>query len=324
MQVVWLENDLIRVGVLVGRGADIFEFRYKPKDVNFLLRLPGEIKNPRRVFAQRRDTTNQMEDYYYGGWQEVVPNSAPFNYRGASLGQHGEVWGIPWNYSILKNSPEQVSVKCWVRPMRTPLLVEKTLSITKDSPALTVQTSVTNESDTFFDLMWGQHIAFGLPFLKEGPRIELNAQKMVAEPAMPDHRRFKPGIETHWPEAFTISGEKDDASYIPAEGERPYSDLAFLSGFEDTGRYSIINQEKEIGFGLEWDATLYNYVWFWQERYGTQDAPWWGRTYAVALEPWTSKWTDDPQSAINTDEWLRLGPHEKEETTLTAFSIDNS
>lgn len=324
MQVVWLENDLIRIGVLVGRGADVFEFRYKPGDVNFLLRLPGEIKNPGKVFAQRRDTTNQMEDYYYGGWQETLPNSAPFNYRGASLGQHGEVWGIPWDYSIVTNSPKEVAVKCRTRPMRTPLLVEKTLTITKGSPELKVHSSVTNESNTPFDLMWGQHIAFGLPFLKEGGRIGINAKKMVAGPAMPGHRRFKPGTETEWPQAITTSGARDDASRIPAEEEMPYSDLAFLSGFEDTGRYSIVNEAKKIGFGLEWDASLYKYVWYWQERYATQDAPWWGRAYAIALEPWTSKWTDDPEAAIKRGEWLRLAPNGKEETRLKAFAIDNN
>ena len=164
MQVVWLENDLIKVGVLVGRGADIFEFRYKPADLNLLLRLPGEIKNPQKTFAQRRDTANQMEDYYYGGWQETLPNSTSFNYRGSLFGQHGEVWGIPWEYSIIKNDPEEVSLKCWARPMRTPLRVEKTLSIKKNDPHLEIRSSVMNESKTHFDLMWGQHIAFGLPF----------------------------------------------------------------------------------------------------------------------------------------------------------------
>ena len=96
MRVVWMENDLIKVGVLVGRGSDIFEFRYKPFDVNLLLRLPTDLVNPQQMVSQIRSTENQMEDYYYGGWQEALPNSAPFNYRGAQLGQHGEVWMIPW------------------------------------------------------------------------------------------------------------------------------------------------------------------------------------------------------------------------------------
>lgn len=322
MQVVWMENDLIKVGVLVGRGADIFEFRYKPRDVNFLLRLPGEIKNPNRKFAQLRDTPNQMEDYYYGGWQEVLPNSAPFNYRGASLGQHGEIWGIPWDFSIIRDTDSEVALKCWTRPMRTPLLVEKTLSLTVNSPELRIQSSVTNESSTHFDMMWGQHIAFGIPFLKEGAQVDINAETMVAEPSMPDPRRFKPGIETTWPNAVAIDGEDDDASTIPSAGDAPYAELAYLSEFGETGNYKIMNPENGVGFGLEWDASLFEYVWFWQERYATQDAPWWGNTYAIALEPWTSKWTDDPEAAIKKGDWLTLDPKSTISTTIKAHSID--
>jgi len=324
MQVVWLENDLIRVGVLVGRGADIFEFRYKPADLNFLLRLPGEINNPQKTFPQIRDTANQMEDYYYGGWQETLPNSPSFNYRGSLFGQHGEVWAIPWDYSIINNSPEEVSLKCWVRPLRTPLMVEKTITLTNNSPKLQISSTVSNESNTHFDMMWGQHIAFGLPFLKDGATVEINAKKMETEPNMPDHRRFEPGMETEWPKALNISGEEDNASFIPAENEQPYSDLAYLSGFGDTGRYTIMNKEKKIGFGLEWDASLYEYVWFWQERYGTQDSPWWGNTYAIALEPWTSKSPSDPEGAIQRGDWLRLDPRETKKTSMKAFPVDNN
>ena len=324
MRVIWLENDLIKIGVLVGRGADIFEFRYKPQDLNFLLRLPGDIKNPSQVFAQKRDTNNQMEDYYYGGWQETLPNSEPFNYRGASLGQHGEVWGIPWDYAILEDNDEQVSFKCWTRPMRTPLLVEKTLIITKNSPILNIKASVKNEGHTHYDMVWGQHIAFGLPFLEDETKININATKMIAEPIMDNNRRFKPGIETNWPAAVTVNGQTDDASIIPKAGASPYLDLSYLSGFGEVGKYTIMNTKKQIGFGLEWDASFFKYVWCWQDRYGTLDAPFWGNAYTVALEPWTTKWTDDPQSSIDRGEWLRLEAMETVNTELNAFSVDES
>jgi galactose mutarotase-like enzyme len=324
MQVVWMENEFIKIGVLPGRGADIFEFRYKPANVNLLLRLPGEIKNPRQTFAQLRDTPNQAEDYYYGGWQDCLPNSTPVNYRGASWGQHGEVWGIPWNYSIMENSPEKVTLKCWVRPMRTPLLVEKTLTITNKSAQLNIQTRVMNESNVTFDLMWGQHIAFGLPLLKEGAHIHTNAKKMVSDPNMPDHRRFKPEVVTEWPEAVNIDGGKDDASYIPEDESQPYSEMCYLWGFEDEGNYQIVNEEKGIGFGLKWDASLFEYLWLWQERYATKDAPWWGNTYAVALEPWTAKSSTNPGEEIKKGNRLKLGPGSSIETSLQAYPVDTS
>lgn len=324
MRVVWMENDLVKIGVLVGRGADIFEFRYKRFDQNFLLRLPGEIKNPASIFTQKRDTGSQMEDYYYGGWQDCLPNSAPFTYRGASYGQHGEVWGITWQYSIIEDSADQVTLKCWVRPMRTPLLVEKYLTLKKDSSALTVKSRVTNEGGTHFDMIWGQHIAFGLPFIKDEMEIEVNATFLEAEEQMPEKRRFKPGIKNDWPMAMHIDGKLAPADQVEAAGVNNYSDLAYLSGFGDKGQYSITNHAQGLGFGVEWDARLFKYLWYWLERNGLKSFPWWGNTYTVALEPWTTKWTDDPLSAIENGEWERIESQEYIETEIVAYAIDKN
>jgi hypothetical protein len=322
MKVVWLENEYLKIGILIGRGADIFEFIYKPADLNFLLKIPGEIRNPRIDFAQKRDTDSQMEDYYYGGWQDCLPNSAPFVYRGASYGQHGEVWGIPWHYKIVNNSKELVSIRCWVRPMRTPLLIEKTLILASGSKELTIQTKVINEGNTYFDFIWGQHIAFGLPFLKEGAKINTKASTMISEPNIPGARRFKPGINSIWPEGIDINGFKIDASIIEEEGKNPYSELTYLTGFTE-GSYSILNPTTNLGFGLTWDASLFKYLWMWEERNGIQDSPWWGRVYTVALEPWTAKWTGNPAEGIERGDWERLEASESIDTTLKAFSIDN-
>ena len=41
MQTLILENELLRVVVLVDKGSDIIEFRYKPRDLDFLFFAPG-------------------------------------------------------------------------------------------------------------------------------------------------------------------------------------------------------------------------------------------------------------------------------------------
>ena len=321
MKVVWLENDYLKIGILVGRGSDIFEFRYKPLDCDFMLRLAKGIRNPLQDFSQMRNTPNQFEDYYYGGWQEILPNSPTFNYRGASLGQHGEISLIPWKYSIVENDAEKVSIKLWARPLRLPIKIEKTLKIICDKPTLFIEENIVNESRTHLDIMWGHHIAFGLPFLENGALIQCNAKKMIFEQAMPDSRRFKPGVETDWPSAINLNDQKENASIIPAESEFPYSELSYLSGFGEKGNYSIIDSDRNLGFHLSWDAKIFKYLWYWQERYSTQDAPWWGNTYAVALEPWTSRWTPDPKQAINNGEWLSIPKDGTISTKLSASAI---
>ena len=63
MKTIWMENDFIRVGILAGRGSDIFEFRYKPLDLNFMLQLSKGILNPQQQFSQmREDITNDSND----------------------------------------------------------------------------------------------------------------------------------------------------------------------------------------------------------------------------------------------------------------------
>lgn len=201
MKVVFLENHLIKIGILVDRGSDIFEFRYKPKDLDPLLRLPKGIRNPLQEQNQMPNLQGKFEEYYYGGWQETLPNSPVFNYRGAVLGQHGEVALVPWNYSIVKNDPDEVQLRVWIRLLKIPLLLEKTFTLKKDKPRLFISEKLTNEGGSHLDIMWGQHIAFGLPFLKEGVEIETNAKTFTADPGISEPRRFSPGTEYSWPMA---------------------------------------------------------------------------------------------------------------------------
>lgn len=323
MPVVWMENDFLRIGILAGRGSDIFEFRYKPKEVDFMLRLGKGIRNPNLDFSQQRGTDNQFEDYYYGGWQEILPNSPAFNYRGAALGQHGEISLTPWKHAIVENTPEKVSVKLWTRPLRVPILIEKTLTLEAGKATLFIDEKLTNEARTHLDVVWGHHIAFGLPFLKEGAKITTNARTFFAEPLMPSGRRFQPGIESAFPLALNMDGKEDDARMVPPESAAPYSDLAYLSGFDDQAFYTLKNEEKNVGFTVRWDARIFKHVWYWQERYGTKDAPWWGSAYAVALEPWTNRWRPDPQEGIEAGEWLRLEAGEVVTTRLEASAVED-
>jgi hypothetical protein len=318
MKVIFLENEFLRVGVLADRGADIFEFTYKPNDLDFLLRLPKGIANPAREFSQMRSTPNQFEDYYYGGWQEILPNSPPFNYRGAELGMHGETSLIPWKYSILRDSDEEVAVRLWTRPIRMPILIEKILSIRGDSLQLKISEKLYNECSTDLDIMWGHHIAFSLPFLESGASIDTNAKTIEAEPSILAPRKFQPGKEFSWPMAENIDGLIEDASRIPSVDAKPYRDLCYLKGYDEKAYYLIQNDKRNIGFRLDWNGELFKCLWIWQERFASLDFPWWGDCYTVALEPWTSAYTQKPEEAITKCEWLHLEANQTIETELTA------
>jgi galactose mutarotase-like enzyme len=323
LKAVFLENNLIKVGILIDRGSDIFEFTYKPKGIDFLLRLPKGIQNPQHHFSQIRDTKNQFEDHYYGGWQVCLPNSPAFNYRGAELGQHGEVSHIAWNLVSKRETKGRLELKLKVSPVRIPITIERTFILEENSNSLHIGERVTNPSKTHMDIMWGQHIAFGLPFLEEGVTIDTNAKFMTTESVMPENHKFKRGERFDWPNALDKKGNETNASRVSKQGNENYSELCYLDGLEEQAFYSIKNEQLDLGFGLQWDGNLFKDLWFWQERNATQDFPWWGDCYTVALEPWTSKWTQDPEKAIENGEWLRLEAGETIETTLTATAFEN-
>lgn len=324
MQAVYLENSHVRIGILPDRGSDIFEFYYKPKNLDFLLRLSKGIQNPNQVFSQIRSNENQFEDYYYGGWQVCLPNSPAFNYRGAELGQHGEVSLIPWNIVDQKDCEDEVSLTVSVQPLRIPILVTRTFKLQKDSAKLQIEESVKNISKTHLDIMWGQHIAFGLPFLEEGVSISTNANQMITEPSMPEEScLFRRGEKFKWPMAESINGEMIRADRISAFGTDKYSDLCYLTGMGNKAFYSIKNEAQNVGMTVHWDGDLFKELWLWQERLATQDAPWWGDCYTVALEPWTSRWTNQPNKAIENGEWLKLEAGQEISTEIAACAFEN-
>ena len=170
--------------------------------------------------------------------------------------------------------------------------------------------------------MWGQHIAFGLPFLKEGAEIETNAKTFTADPEMPEPRRFLPGKKYSWPATENSEGKLDDASQIPDIEAEPYRELCYLYGYPKDAYYTIRNQQSKISFDLKWSGKLFKFLWLWQERYATQDFPWWGKCYTVALEPWTSAGTDDPEGAIANGDWLKIRPGEVISTELSAGILE--
>src|SRR4030042_5363648 len=146
MRVAFLENDLIRVGVLLDKGADVFEFTLKPRDLDFIWQSPIEMRKP--FIATSALPEGAFHDYFYGGWQEVLPSAgwASEPYLGRYQGLHGEVSLLPFEASIVEDEPERVSLRTWVRTYRSPLKLERTMTLKRDRGALFIKESILNES----------------------------------------------------------------------------------------------------------------------------------------------------------------------------------
>jgi hypothetical protein len=201
--------------------------------------------------------------------------------------------------------------------------MERKMILEKGSSMLQLEERVTNLGNTAIDLMWGQHIAFGLPFLQEGVSIYTNAITLETEPLIKRSYRYKRNEIYNWPKVMDKDGNMTDASKISAFGTVQSSELCYLSGFEKSAYYAIRNEIRKVGFALKWDGNLFNSLWLWEERNANKDFPWWGQCYTVALEPWTSKWTNEPLKAIDNKEWLQIGAGACISTRLEAYAFED-
>jgi hypothetical protein len=308
MRAVVLENERLRVTVLLDKGGDVVEFNYKPRDMDFVWLTPMGLRNPRDVAGGASDDVALFLDQYEGGWQEIFPSGgAPSVYHGTALAQHGEVAGLPWDAEIVADSAAEVAVRLEVRTRRLPFRVEKTLRLAAGSAALDVEERVTNESGMALDAMWGQHLVFGAPFFGPGGRVRLpdGIRVIPHETALnPEGRRVGPGGPWTWPTVPAADGGTLDLSVAPPPGTP--SDIVYLTGFPE-GWYEVTN--GDLGLRVEWDAAVLPYLWMWQEFGGTTGYPWWGRAWTLGLEPFSSMPTNGLAEAVANGTAMKLEPH---------------
>jgi hypothetical protein len=316
MRVVFLENEKLRVGVLVDKGTDIIEFNHKPTDTDFVWLTPGGVRNPTSYLSTAPDPLATFLDYYPGGWQEIFPNGgAPSTYL-------GEVSNLPWDHHIVEDGEEAVAVRFSVRTQKTPFLLEKLLRLRSGECGIQFEETLTNESAVHLRAMWGHHIVFGRPFLEEGGRVRMPEGTSVVphdEPIDPDGRRVRGGESYSWPVAADESGVEVDLSVLPARGTP--SEIVYIRDLSE-GWYEIDNPKKDLGFRVEWDVRQMPYLWFWQEFGASRFYPWYGRNYNVGLEPFSSFPTNGIEEAVENGTALSIGPSETRRFSLRADVLE--
>ncbi len=321
-EAVVLENAALRVVVLPAKGADIVSFLYKPADVDFMWVSPTGLRDPRWTVTTNVPEEGSFMDFYEGAWQEVLPSGGPHaSYNGTEWGLHGELATAPWQVKVVEDSPDEVAVEFSIELYRAPLKLQRTMRLTGSRPVLYLEEKLTNLAPEPFDLMWGHHPAIGEPWLDESCLVDVPAGRVLVhpEPYAPT-QRLKEGAEGKWPFApLQAGGEADLSKVLPRSAHT--LDLAYLTDLE-AGWYGLTNTRQGLGFGMAWDKDVFPYLWYWQSFGGGEGYPWYGRTYNVALEPWTSWPASGLEAAQANGSQVKLGPHEVIETTLCALAYE--
>jgi hypothetical protein len=136
----------------------------------------------------------------------------------------------------------------------------------------------------------------------------------------PDHR-MDLHQEAPWPIIKDRVGEPLDLRIVPQKNSRSI-DNCYLKDFSD-GWIAVHHTKREIGFGLAWDSNVFQYMWIWQAFGGGIKYPWYGRTYCLGLEPWTSYPFSGLQIAIENRTACQLAPGASLDTWLTAVLFKN-
>ena len=315
-----LENDLLRVSVLLDKGADIVEFQHKPSGTDFLWWTPWGLQRAGRVTLSNALAEGAFGDLYQGGWQEVFPSGGkPNTHQGTSFGLHGEVSLQPWEARVIKDTPEEVILEATVTTYRTPFKLTRRMTLKRKSAALFIETQAENLSGEVVEAMWGQHPVFGAPFLNENCRVDLPAATCVLDHGDHPTQRFAKGARGPWPKLKGKDGKMVDLSRFPKPG-KPSMDMFYLTDLK-AAWYGLTDTKRKVGLGLAWDKKIWPHLWYWQVYNGFKTAPFWGRTYNCALEPF-SGWPSGLADAAKNGTALRFKGHEIKRGWVTASAFD--
>lgn len=285
---LYLENDLVKVGILADKGTDVFEFIYKPTQTDFMWKSRLGVRDARFFIPTVSTRLGAFLDYYEGGWQELFPNADDVcEYKGAELGLHGEVCLMPWDVEVLQNNQSGISVRFSVSTVRTPFRLEKTVTLQPGRAVLEFEETIVNEGQEEMDFMWGQHPALGAPFLGEDCRIVVPPCQMRSDALLGSpFSRIAPDQTCAWPFIQGLDGKTIDLRAVPPPAVK-CNDRVFLYGFKEAW-YAVINTTNHVGFGMHWDPAAFPYLLYWQSYSGWTGYPFYGTAYTMALEPRSS------------------------------------
>ena len=90
------------------------------------------------------------------------------------------------------------------------------------------------------------------------------------------------------------------------------------------GWYAITDKEKGVGLGVSYPSDIFPYLWYWQSFGGGFGYPWYGRTYNLGLEPFTSYTNQGLAQAIENGTALKMNAGQKIEAFNTAVVYTGS
>ena len=304
IRTVIMENEFLKVTILVDLGAKIHEFVYKPSDRDFLYHHP-------RVEPRIPTYGVNVDNWWTGGIDDVIPSGHPSVYRGEEYPFLGETWSLSWYYDIVARDVDEVSVHLWRPTIIAPLILEKWITLRSGEKALDVHYKLTNTDSHDFDFIWGIHPAFDV---NSNSRIDIPAEDVQVEDSL-DDRLGARGATYKWPYVEDKDGKKVDMRQFPSDGARAM-EFHFATKIDD-GWLAVTDTQKQEGMGVVFPKDIFSVIWLWLGSGGS----WRGLANFAAVEAWCG-YPAKLNEAVERGRFLTIGPGEELEcdTKFVAFT----
>ncbi len=307
------ENGELRVTILPGRGAELAELVHLGRGIDVLFHAPWGLAPPGAPPREGSDGHAFLETYA-GGWQELFPSvNDPCVYRGREIPFHGEVAGRAWAV-VAEAGSDAAVLRCSVDCETVPLRLERVMRLEAGLPELVLEETVTSLADAPVHAVWGHHCVLGPPLVAAGTRLRVPARTIVTlgEP-WEGTARLEPRQRSPWPHARLRGGGATDLSAIPGPEAGSHDDV-YLTDL-DAGWAEVENPALGLTFRLHFDPRLFPWVISWQPYGGAEAMPLAG-SYALGVEPWTSRLC--LADAVAAGEAIELAPGASLSTTVRA------
>lgn len=302
LDVVLLENELLRVTLLPQLGGKIWQLSFKPADRDLLWQHP-------RLTPQRVPFHSVYDDVFYGGWDELFPNDLPEQIGGEQLPDHGEVWTLPWSVAVVRDTPEEAIVHLSVTTPISSARVEKWITLRAGEPKLRFRHRITSLGAHEQPFLWKLHAAMALG---EASRIDVPARNVYIEDFGPP-RNGQTQLSYSWPFVIDAAGERHDM-------RRTLPPTAQVNEFQyatelTAGWCSITHPHERLGFGLSFDPAVLPACWLFATYGG------WRNLSTVVLEPCTGYGVSLAQGiGSGTHQVLQPGQQIDVEIVATVFT----
>ncbi len=277
-----LENDVLRVMLLIDRGCEIIEFNYKKMDLDFVWRTPNGLEALKN-FSKDYGDDYTLTDYYTGGWFEAFPVcGSGGDYFGTHMPVYGEVCYLPWDYEVLKDDEKEIIVRAYCKTIRSPFYLEKKLVLKLGKPTLLIEESIKNLSTEKLNFNLGYHPNFGKSFIDDEIEFEISNCDIEILWSC-ENSRFNLEEKGNWPYLKDKKGKKIDLRIVPVKGSG-VNEIINLKGIED-GVIKVKNKNKNIGIKVSFDTKIFKNAILWIVRNGDKGYPRYGNTNVVCVLP---------------------------------------